>query len=89
MPQDSQIVKMKRNLRAKMRRGRGIRGATTVSGMLQGLKQRSKPRLKTPTTGLQINTVKNQNTGKLNRLRLRGKKNIRKKNNYGQKPNSN
>lgn len=72
-----------------MRRGRGIRGATTVSGMLQGLKQRSKPRLKTPTTGLQINTVKNQNTGKLNRLRLRGKKNIRKKNNYGQKPNSN
>lgn len=89
MPQDSQIVKMKRNLRAKMRRGRGIRGATTVSGMLQGLKQRSKPRLKTPTTGLQINTVKNQNTGKLNRLRLRGKKNIRKKNNYDQKPNSN
>lgn len=84
MAQDSQIVKMKRNLRAKMRRGRGIRGATTVSGMLQGLKQRTKPRLKTPTTGLQLNTVKNQNTGQLNKLRLRGKKNIIKKNNYGQ-----
>ena len=75
---DSQIVKMKRNLRAKMRRGRGTTGATTISGMLQGMKQKSKSGLKRVGvkigTGAQINAVKNKTTGLKNRLLNRGKK---------------
>ena len=82
---------MKRNLRAKMRRGRGIQGATTVSGMLQGLKQRAKPRMpKNTNSGYELNSVKNKNTGKLNRLRLLGKKiNRRNKLNNANQSNTN
>ena len=79
---DSPIVKMKRNLRAKMRRGRGNQGATTISGMLQGMKQKSKSGLKRVgvkiNTGKTINSVKNKTTGMKNRLTNRGKKRKRK-----------
>lgn len=75
---DSQIVKMKRNLRAKMRRGRGNSGATSISGMIQGMKQRSKSGLKKVGVkigkGSQINAVKNKTTGLKNRILNRGKK---------------
>jgi hypothetical protein len=74
---DSQIVKMKRKLRAKIRRGRGTVGATTISGMLQGMKQRAKSGLvKTKSLGVkmgsgsQINNVRNKVTGIQNRTRL-------------------
>lgn len=75
---DSPIVKMKRNLRAKMRRGRGSAGATTISGMLQGMRQKSKSGLKRigtkVNTGQQINAVKNKLTGLKNRKTLKGRK---------------
>lgn len=75
---DSQIVKMKRNLRAKMRRGRGNMGATTISGMIQGMKQKAKSGLKRVgvkmNTGAQINAVKNKTTGLKNRILNRGKR---------------
>ncbi len=75
---DSQIVKMKRNLRAKMRRRRGNSGATTISGMIQGIKQKSKAGVKKANakinTGSQINALKNKITGKRNRLLNLGKK---------------
>lgn len=79
---DSSIVKMKRNLRAKMRRGRGSQGATTISGMMQGMKQKSKSGLKKVgvkmNTGSQINAVRNKVTGQKNRLLNRGKRRKRK-----------
>lgn len=71
---DSQIVKMKRKLRAKIRRGRGKVGATTISGMMQGMKQRSKSGIVKAKslgvkigTGSQINAVRNKITGMRNR----------------------
>ena len=82
---DSQIVKMKRNLRAKMRRGRGKQGATTVSGMIQGMKQKAKAGLSKAKSvgvkigrGSQMNIVKNKITGQKNKLLNRGKKKPRK-----------
>ena len=61
-------------MRAKIRRGRGTAGATTISGMLQGMKQKSKSGLvKTKSigvkigTGSQMNNVRNKITGMKNR----------------------
>ena len=76
---DSPVVKMKRNLRAKMRRGRGSHGATTVKGMLQGLKQRGRASVRkkvgvTPNNGAALNKVRNKITGLKNRMTLRGKR---------------
>lgn len=48
MNRDSQVVKMKRNLRAKIRRKRGSAGATTISGMIQGIRQKARSGLKKP-----------------------------------------
>lgn len=81
MSQDSQITKMKRNLRAKLRRNRGNQGATTISGMIQGIKQKAKSGLtKAKSLGVKIgkgselNKVRNKITGQRNRLQYRGKK---------------
>lgn len=67
---------MKRKLRAKIRRGRGGGGATTIQGMLQGMRQRSRSGLVKAKSvgakigkGSQINAVRNKVTGLGNQMR--------------------
>lgn len=61
-----------------MRRGRGSMGATTISGMIQGMKQKAKSGLKKVgvriNKGAEINAVKNKTTGLKNRILNRGKR---------------
>jgi hypothetical protein len=72
---DSPITKMKRAMRSKLRRGRGQQGFTTISGMLQGMKQKARSGLvaaknsdATIRKGAEINKIRNRITGLKNRI---------------------